>query len=147
VKVAPLAEVKTRLSAYLKQAQHDSLLITRHGRPVALVLGVEGESLEDLLTSADPELWRMIAARRSAGRTVSARTARRQLGVKRTTHTRAHDALLELVGAAGRAGRSDCGDRHDEIVYGVGREAAGDRPRATPGGRRGGGGRKRHPRG
>lgn len=81
MKVAPLAEVKTQLSAYLERAQHERLLITRHGRPVALVIGVAGESLEDLLTSADPELWRMIAARRGGGRTVSARTARRRLGL------------------------------------------------------------------
>ena len=84
MRVAPLAEVKTQLSAYIARAQQERLLITRHGRPVALVIGVEGESLEDLLTSGDPELWRMIAARRGSGRKVSARTARRQLGVHGT---------------------------------------------------------------
>ncbi len=82
MKVVALAEVKTQLSAYIGRAQHEELLITRHGRPVALVIGVEGESLEDLLTSADPEFWRMIAARRGGGRKVSAQVARRTLGTK-----------------------------------------------------------------
>ncbi len=81
MKVAPLAEVKTQLSSYIERAQQERLLITRHGRPVALLIGVEGESLEDLLTAADPEFWRMIAARRAAGATVSAEEVRRRLGM------------------------------------------------------------------
>jgi hypothetical protein len=46
------------------------------------------------------------------------------------------DPLLELVGAAGSAGRADLGDRHDELIYELPpRRAVGSR--AAEGRRRG----------
>jgi antitoxin (DNA-binding transcriptional repressor) of toxin-antitoxin stability system len=35
------------------------VLITKHGKPAALIIGVEGEDLEDLLTMANPRFWEM----------------------------------------------------------------------------------------
>lgn len=64
MKVVALRDAKESLSQCIKRAQKERVLITRHGRPAALVIGVEGEELEDLLTAADPEFWRMIEARR-----------------------------------------------------------------------------------
>ena len=48
----------------------------------------------------------------------------------------ASDPLLELIGAAGRSGRSDLRDRHDEIIYEVPPGRASGR-RAAEGRRRG----------
>jgi len=64
MKVVALREAKESLSRCVTRAQRERVLITRHGRPAALVIGVEGESLEDLLTAADPRFWQMIEARR-----------------------------------------------------------------------------------
>jgi len=59
------------------------VLVTRHGRPAALIIGVAGETIEDLMTRSDPELWKMILARRKAAKTVSADEMRRRLDVPR----------------------------------------------------------------
>ena len=64
MKVVAVREAKASLSEYIDKAQRDRVLITRHGKPVALVIGVEGEDLEDLLTMANPRFWEMIEDRR-----------------------------------------------------------------------------------
>jgi prevent-host-death family protein len=82
MKVVPLAEAKSELSAYVDAAQKDRILVTRHGKPAALLIGVEGEAIEDLLTRADPEFWRMIQERRGE-RTFSSAEVRASLGLSR----------------------------------------------------------------
>ncbi len=39
----PLAEVKDSLSDYIKKAAKDEVLITRHGRPSAILIGFASE--------------------------------------------------------------------------------------------------------
>ena len=83
MKVVALGRVKNELSAYVDQAQQQRVLVTRHGRPAALIIGVEGEDFEDLMTRSDPEFWQMIEARRKASKTLSANEMRKRLGVTR----------------------------------------------------------------
>jgi prevent-host-death family protein len=91
MKVVPLGQAKNELSAYVDAAQHDRILVTRHGKPAALIIGVEGEDFEDLMTRSDPEFWQMIEARRAASKTISADEMRRRLGVaKRRRPKRKH---------------------------------------------------------
>ena len=59
-----LRDAKESLSRYVTRAQKERILITRHGRPAALMIGVQGHDVEDLILAADPEFWRMIEARR-----------------------------------------------------------------------------------
>ena len=81
MKVVALGQAKNELSAYVDQAQHDRVLVTRHGKPAAIIIGVEGEEFEDLVTRSDPEFWQMIETRRKASRTISSDEMRRRLGV------------------------------------------------------------------
>ncbi len=60
MKLVAMHEAKAKLSEYVAQSQKDRVLITSHGKPVALVIGVEGEDLEDLLTRSDRKFWDMI---------------------------------------------------------------------------------------
>ena len=83
MKVVALGKAKNEFSAYVEQAQHDRVLVTRHGRPAALIVGVDGESIEDLLTRSDPDFWKMIEARRKAAKAIPADEMRRRLGVSR----------------------------------------------------------------
>ena len=83
MKVVALGKVKNEFSTYVDQAQHDQVLVTRHGRPAAIIIGVAGEDIEDLMTRSDPEFWEMIEARRTAAKLVSAAEMRRRLGVTR----------------------------------------------------------------
>ena len=64
MKVVAVREAKASLSEYIEESQRDRVLITRHGKPAALVIGVEGEDLEDLLTMGNPRFWEMIEDRR-----------------------------------------------------------------------------------
>ncbi len=91
MKVVALGRVKNELSAYVDKAQQQRVLVTRHGKPAALIIGVEGEDFEDLMTRSDPEFWQMIEARRKASKTISANEMRRRLGVtKRPRSKRKH---------------------------------------------------------
>jgi len=81
MKVVALAKAKNELSAYVEEAQRGRVLVTRHGRPAALIIGVEGEEFEDLMTRSDPEFWKMIEARRKASKTISASAMRERLGL------------------------------------------------------------------
>jgi len=81
MKVVPLGQAKNELSAYVEEAQHDRVLVTRHGKPAALIIGVAGEDFEDLMTRSDPEFWQMIEGRRATSKTVSAGEMRRRLGL------------------------------------------------------------------
>ena len=81
MKVVALAKAKNELSAYVEEAQRGRVLVTRHGKPAALIIGVEGEEFEDLMTRSDPEFWRMIEARRSTSNTIAASEMRKRLGL------------------------------------------------------------------
>lgn len=83
MKVIPLGQAKNDFSAYVEEAQHDRVLVTRHGKPAALIIGVAGEEFEDLMTRSDPEFWRMIEARRATSKTVASDELRRRLGVSK----------------------------------------------------------------
>lgn len=60
MKLVAMHEAKAKLSEYIAASQKDRVLITSHGRPAAIVIGVEGEELEDLMTRANPKFWELI---------------------------------------------------------------------------------------
>lgn len=88
MKVVSLREAKALLSSFVDKAQTDRVLITRHGRPAALVIGVQGEELEDLLTMGNPRFWELIEARRRSPRGVPLAEVRRRLGLTRPKRRR-----------------------------------------------------------
>jgi prevent-host-death family protein len=52
MKVATVAEMKAHLSAYLRASEENPVVVTRNGKPVAVLLGVEDEDeLERLVLS------------------------------------------------------------------------------------------------
>lgn len=50
--------------ALLEAALQERVVITREGRPVAIVIGIENKDEEDLELQTSPEFWRMIKERR-----------------------------------------------------------------------------------
>ncbi len=88
MKVVALREAKASLSAYIEKAQQDRILITKHGRPAALLVGVEGEEIEELLTMGNPRFWEMIESRRRSRKTFSMGEVRRRLRVPKKTEGR-----------------------------------------------------------
>ncbi len=52
------------LDACVREAQHDRVVVTRNGVPVALVVGVEGLDDEQVQLGSSDEFWALIADRR-----------------------------------------------------------------------------------
>jgi prevent-host-death family protein len=57
MKIASVAEVKSQFSAFLKASEGGPIVVTRNGRPVAVILGVQDEDeIERLLLAYSPHL-------------------------------------------------------------------------------------------
>ena len=52
------------LDACVREAQGERVLITRDGRPVAMVVGLEGLDEDQLQLGASDTFWQLITARR-----------------------------------------------------------------------------------
>lgn len=55
---------KVDLKSCVSQAQQERILILREGRPVALIIGVEGMDPEQLELGSSDKFWKLIAKRR-----------------------------------------------------------------------------------
>jgi prevent-host-death family protein len=64
MKVVAVREAKQQLSGCIDRAQKERVLITRRGKPAALVIGVQGQDLEEVLLMQNPRFWELIEARR-----------------------------------------------------------------------------------
>ena len=65
MKIAPLAEVKDRLSAYIDAAKESAIIVTRNGKPVALLTPIlEDDDLDSLLLTHDRRFVRLLAQAR-----------------------------------------------------------------------------------
>jgi prevent-host-death family protein len=89
MKKVPLSEVKDDLSRYVQLAAHEEIVVTRHGRPAAVLIGFEDEDdWFDYQLEHDPRfVERMQAARRSveAGQGIPIEKVREQLGLDTKT--------------------------------------------------------------
>lgn len=63
MKIASVADVKARLSSYLKASSAGPVVVTRNGKPVAVLVGVEDdEELERLLLAHSRKLRAILDA-------------------------------------------------------------------------------------
>ncbi len=53
------------LDTCVNDAQHERIVLTRNGKPVALVIGVEGMDEEQLQLGSSDKFWRLMAERRA----------------------------------------------------------------------------------
>ena len=62
MRIAPLAEVKARLSAYIEQCETEGpIVITRNGKAVAVLLApVDDDDLEELLLARSPRFQSLL---------------------------------------------------------------------------------------
>jgi prevent-host-death family protein len=57
MKIASVAEIKSQFSAFLKASESGPVVVTRNGRPVAVIVGVQDEDeIERLLMAYSPRL-------------------------------------------------------------------------------------------
>jgi len=56
---------RAKLDSCISDSQHERVVITREGKPVALIVGVEGLDQEQLQLGTSDKFWKLIAERRS----------------------------------------------------------------------------------
>jgi prevent-host-death family protein len=98
VRIASVAEIKSQFSAFLKASEAGPVVVTRNGRPVAVIVGVQDEDeIEQLLLAYSPRLQAILQESRKQiregdvlrheefwAKVAAARTSRRH-GRKRKT--------------------------------------------------------------
>ena len=55
---------KTDLESCISQAQQERVVIVRNGKPVALIVGIEGMDPEQLELGSNEKFWELITKRR-----------------------------------------------------------------------------------
>jgi prevent-host-death family protein len=69
MKKVPLYEIKNALSRYLRAAEKEEIVITRHGRPAGLLIGFESEDdWFEYRMQRDPEFLRRVEIARGKRR-------------------------------------------------------------------------------
>lgn len=86
MKTITVRDLQKKIRECVDDSQKERVVITRHGRPAAVLIGVVGQDWEHLALQMDPAFWRMIRRRRRQGtvplaevrRRMDARLARRK---------------------------------------------------------------------
>ena len=66
MKIAPLAQVKDQLSAYVQESQKSPIIITKNGKPVALLTGLkEDADVDTLMLAHDPRFIKILEEARA----------------------------------------------------------------------------------
>ena len=61
MKIAPVAEVKAKFSAYLKASEKGAVIVTRKGKPVAVLLSLTAdEDVERLVLANSPKFQSLL---------------------------------------------------------------------------------------
>ena len=61
MKIAPVADVKARFSAYLKESEEGPVIVTRNGKPVAVLISMEDEEeLERIILAYSPKFQSLL---------------------------------------------------------------------------------------
>jgi antitoxin (DNA-binding transcriptional repressor) of toxin-antitoxin stability system len=74
---------QTTLDMCVSDAQQESVIITRNGKPVALMIGVEGTDEELLQLGASDKFWTLITERRKQKSISRAEMEKNINGIKR----------------------------------------------------------------
>jgi prevent-host-death family protein len=75
-------DLQKRVKECIDDAQKDRVVITRRGKPAAVLVGVEGQDWDAVILKTDPTFWRLIRSRRKQP-TISLGQLKRRLRMKR----------------------------------------------------------------
>ena len=63
MKIAPLADVKARFSSYVKESEKGPIIVTRNGKPVAMLLSIgDEEEIDRMVLDYSPKFQRILRA-------------------------------------------------------------------------------------
>ncbi len=78
MKTISVRDLQKRIKEAVDSAQGDRVIVTRRGKPAAVLLGVEGKDWETVVFETSPRFWELIEERR-AEPTLSAEELERKL--------------------------------------------------------------------
>ncbi len=78
MKTVTARDLQKKVKECMDLSQEDQVVITRHGKPAAVLFGVEGRDWEDLVLQTSPAFWELIEDRRKQ-RTISLTELRTRL--------------------------------------------------------------------
>ncbi len=78
MKTISVRDLQKRVKKCVEESQKDRVVITKHGKPAAVLVGVEGEDWEDVVLQTDPSFWKLIRSRRKQ-ETVSLEELKKEL--------------------------------------------------------------------
>lgn len=78
MKTISVRDLQKKVRECVEAAQKDRVVITRRGKPAAVLVGVEGADWETVVLETNADFWRLIAKRRKE-RTISLAEMRRRL--------------------------------------------------------------------
>jgi prevent-host-death family protein len=77
-------DLQLNLDSILTRAQSERLVISRRGKPCAVLVGIEDYDAEDLKLAVPPEFWQMIQRRRTSGKSLPLAEVEARVGVTST---------------------------------------------------------------
>ncbi len=64
MKTVTVRDLQKKVKEYIDEAQKDRVIITRRGKPAAVLVGVEGDDWETVILETDPTFWKLVQKRR-----------------------------------------------------------------------------------
>ena len=64
MKTVTARDLQKKVKECMDISQEEQVVITRHGKPAAVLVGVEGRDWEDLVLQTSPTFWKLIEDRR-----------------------------------------------------------------------------------
>jgi prevent-host-death family protein len=79
VKTISVRDLQRKIKVVMETAQKDQVIVTRNGKPIAVLLGIEGADWETVSVETSKSFWKGIRSRRNQ-KTVSLSEMRKRLG-------------------------------------------------------------------
>jgi prevent-host-death family protein len=77
----PEKELEQNLESILTRAQSERIVISRHGKPRAVLIGIEDYDSEDVGLASSEDFWRMIRQRRASGKSIPLAEVEARFGI------------------------------------------------------------------
>ena len=65
MKTISVRDLQKKIRECVDSAQSDQVVITRHGKPAALMIGLEGSDWETVVLETNTKFWELIQKRRN----------------------------------------------------------------------------------
>ncbi len=82
MKTVSVRDLQKTIKKCVDAAQEERIVVTRNGKPAALLIGLEGQDWETVMLQTSPSFWKLIEKRRKEN-TISLSEMRKRLKMPR----------------------------------------------------------------